>query len=81
MDILSLNFVIDNHLPSPTSIAQIFINQISFGQFGNLVRHSWGTVETQLGHNIENSRAQLRQSWGKDGAQLRLDHRKKIVIS
>ena len=27
-------------------------------QFGNLARHSWDTVSAQLGHKIENSRAQ-----------------------
>ena len=34
----------------------------SYREFGSLARHSWGTVEAQLGHKIENSRAQLGHS-------------------
>ena len=39
-----------------------FFFAINFWQFANLARHSWGTVEAQLGHKIENSRAQLGHS-------------------
>ena len=42
------------------------------GQFGDLARHSRGTVEAQLRHKIENSRAQLGHSRGTAGAQLGL---------
>ena len=45
------------------------INQIRLTKH-NVLRHSWGTVEAQLRHKIENSRAQLGHSWGTVGAQL-----------
>ena len=41
-------------------------------QFGNLARHSWGTVVAQLGHKIVFPGAHLGHSWGKKllGAHL-----------
>ena len=49
-------------------------------QFGNVARHSWGTIEAQLQRKFENSRAywsavraQLghKVTWGTVEAQLR----------
>ena len=39
-------------------------------QFGNLARHSWGTVEAQLGHSWGTKLKSLGHSWGTVGAQL-----------
>ena len=39
-------------------------------QFGNLARHSWGTVEAQLGHSWGTKSKTLGHSWGTVGAQL-----------
>ena len=39
-------------------------------QFGNLARHSWGTVEAQLGHSWGTKSKTLGHSWGTAGAQL-----------
>ena len=44
-------------------------------QFGNLARHTWGTLGEHLGHKIELPVAHLGNTWGKSylgtvGAQL-----------
>ena len=38
--------------------------RLDLRQYGNLTRHSWGIVEAQLGHKIENSRAQFGHGRG-----------------
>ena len=45
---------------------------MNFRQFGNLARHSWGTVGAQLGHKIVFPGAQLGQkvNWGTLGAHF-----------